>query len=308
MSRTESKVRQIPVHELQQRDLETFDYKLYHLKGHYSESHALPSMPGDTARPHRHKYHEICFFKTGSGIHEIDFKKIKIQAYSIHFVVAGQVHLLSGSQNMTGHVLAFSPGFLWDHAQDHLSTTQRYPFVNPINDIQSLNLTKKDFHSITSTVEMLASEGPLWKSRSSKIIQHYIHILLEKCNYLIDRQFENNPELNPLKNNLISKYKNLVEANFRRKHQVKEYSQLLSITPGHLNRHCKNQTGMTASEIILQRLILEAKRWLLFTDKSSKRIAYDLHFEDPSYFSRFFKNKTGYSPMKFRQLLREKYH
>src|SRR5690606_39971631 len=60
--------------------------------------------------------------------------------------------------------------------------------------------------------------------------------------------------------------------------------------------------------IILQRIILEAKRMLLFTDESSKAIAYHLRFEDPSYFSRCFKRKTGYSPLNFRQLVREKYH
>lgn len=299
---------QIPVHELQQRDLETFDFKLYHLKGKYSQTHELPSMPGDTERPHRHKYHEICFFSAGRGVHEIDFKKIEIEANSVHFVAAGQVHLLSSSQDVTGRVLAFSPGFLWDQSKDQMTTTQRYPFVNPMNNVQSLNLTKDDFDSIIRSVGYLASDGHAWKSRSSKIIQHHILVILEKCNYFIAKNFENTPVLNPLENNIISNYKNLVEAHFQDLHQVQDYSQMLNITPGHLNRHCKEQAGMTASEIILQRLILEAKRLLLFTDKSSKRIAYHLNFEDPSYFSRFFKSKTGYSPIKFRKLLHEKYH
>lgn len=299
---------QIPVHELQQRDLITFDYKVYHLKGEYSAMRNLPSMPGETTIPHRHKYHEVCFFSAGHGVHEIDFRKIDIVPSSVHFVVAGQVHQLSGSQDVAGRVLAFSPGFLWDPVEGEKSTSQRYPFINPMNNVHNLHLTVEDFESIMQSVEYLARDGKDWKSRSTTIIQHHILVILEKCNYFISRNFENNPESNPLENNIISNYKNLVEENFRDLHQVQDYSTMLNITPGHLNRYCKELVGMNASEIILQRIILEAKRMLLFTDESSKAIAYHLHFEDPSYFSRCFKRKTGYSPLNFRELVREKYH
>ncbi len=308
MTTFDKSYRQIPVHELQQRDLITFDYKIYHLKGTYSQLLNLPSMPGETAVPHRHKYHEICFFTAGHGVHEIDFRKIEIVPHSIHFVVAGQVHLLSGSQDVTGRVLAFSPGFLWETSEPQQSASQRYPFVNPINNVQCLNLEAQDFQSIMNSLEFLAQDGPAWKSRSGVIIQHQINVILEKCNYFIAKNFENNPESNPLENNIISNFKNLVEQHFRELHQVQDYSNMLNITPGHLNRSCKDQSGMTASEIILQRVILEAKRLLLFTEESSKSIAYHLRFEDPSYFSRFFKRQTRYTPLQFRKLMREKYH
>lgn len=298
----------IPVHELEQRDLKTFDYKIYHLKGSYSQERSLPSMPGDTEKPHRHKYHEICFFSTGEGVHEVDFKKIKIQPNSIHFVAAGQVHLISSSQDVTGRVLAFSPGFLWDNANERKSATQRYPFINPINNVQNLDLSTEEFQTIIKSVEHLNEDGKEWKVRSGRIIQQYIKIILEKCMYFISKSYVDDPESSPLEDNIISKYKNLVEDHFRKNHQVQDYSQMLNISPGHLNRYCKEQSGMTASEIILDRLILEAKRLLLFTDKSSKRIAYHLNFEDPSYFSRFFRKKTGYSPLRFRKLMRDKYH
>lgn len=299
---------QIPVHELQRRDLDTFDFKLYHLKGNYSLQRELSFMPGDTGIPHRHKYHEICFFSSGKGVHEIDFKKIEIRPWSIHFVAAGQVHLLTGTDQANGRVLAFSPGFLWDGPDEETSVIRRYPFINPMNNVQGLNLDEKEFQSILASVEALASDGPYWKLKSSRIIQHYIRIILDKCNYYISRGYIDQPDSNPLKDNLISRYKNLVEIHFRRKHQVLEYSQMLNITAGHLNRCCKERTGCTASEVILQRIILEAKRLLLFTNQSSKEIAYDLNFEDPSYFSRFFRSKTGYTPLRFRKLMREKYH
>ncbi len=265
-------------------------------------------MPGNIGTPHRHKYHEICFFSSGHGVHEIDFKKIGIQPFSIHFVAAGQVHLLSSSQDVTGRVLAFSPGMLWDGSEDRKNTLERYPFINPINNISNVYLTEKEFESIIRSVESLANDGDDWKFRSRFIIQNHIRIILEKCNFYISRIYQENHKVNPLERNIVSRYKNLVETHFRETHQVQDYSQMLNITPGHLNRYCKELFDITASEIILERLILEAKRLLLFTEKSSKWIAYHLHFEDPSYFSRFFKRKTGYSPLRFRQYVREKYH
>lgn len=298
----------IPVHELQHRDLVAFDYKVYHLKGKYSQSRNLPSMPGETEVPHRHKYHEICFFTAGHGVHEIDFRKIEIVPNSIHFVVAGQVHLLAGSQDVTGRVLAFSPGFLWRGAEGNHNTSRRFPFVNPMNNVQCLNLLQDEFRSILDSLERLEEDGAIWKARSSEIIQYHINIILEKCNFYIARNFENRPGSSPLEDNIISNYKNLVERFFKEHHQVQDYSAMLNLTPGHLNRYCKEKTGMTASELILQRILLEAKRLLLFTEEPSKNIAYHLRFEDPSYFSRFFKRKTGYSPIHFRRLMREKYH
>jgi AraC-like DNA-binding protein len=83
-------------------------------------------------------------------------------------------------------------------------------------------------------------------------------------------------------------------------HQVRTYADLLNITPAKLNRVCARFTGKNASEFILERVILEAKRHLVFTNMSSKEIAYGLGYDDPSYFSRFFRKKTGYTPTRFR--------
>ncbi|MBL4658385.1 MAG: helix-turn-helix domain-containing protein [Flavobacteriales bacterium] len=88
---------------------------------------------------------------------------------------------------------------------------------------------------------------------------------------------------------------------------VKEYADLLSTTSEHLNGETKKVRGKTASDLISDRIILEAKRLLMYSEFSNKEIAYFLNYEDPSYFSRFFKNKIGISPSEFRDNLQKKY-
>jgi len=90
-------------------------------------------------------------------------------------------------------------------------------------------------------------------------------------------------------------------------HQVKDYAELLGESPIVLNRAIKSVTDKTASEIIIERLILKAKRLLLFSDLSNKEVAYKLNYEDPSYFARIFRKKTSFTPSEFRKIMKEKY-
>ena len=98
-----------------------------------------------------------------------------------------------------------------------------------------------------------------------------------------------------------------MEEHFIQYHKVNEYAELLNVTPNHLSETIKKITGKTAGEVIHQRLILEAKRRLLHSSISAKELAYALNFNDPSYFSRFFKANTDLSPEGFRNEIRKKY-
>ncbi|HHG86644.1 MAG TPA: helix-turn-helix domain-containing protein, partial [Bacteroidetes bacterium] len=92
-----------------------------------------------------------------------------------------------------------------------------------------------------------------------------------------------------------------LEEQFMHLHQVKDYASLLAITEKHLNELCKKSTGKTASELIYDRIVLEAKRLLMHSSMNNKEVAYQLSFDDPSHFSKFFKRKVGISPSGFRK-------
>ena len=81
----------------------------------------------------------------------------------------------------------------------------------------------------------------------------------------------------------------------------KDYASLLYITPNHLNALCKELLGESAGELIRKRIILEAKRLLVIKDYSIAEVAYELNFNDNSYFTKFFKKIEGMTPEDFRK-------
>lgn len=96
------------------------------------------------------------------------------------------------------------------------------------------------------------------------------------------------------------RFRQLVDQDFRSHKPIEAYARRLGLTSAHLNRICREHLGDTALGVIHQRIILEAKRYLTFTSLSAKEIALVLGFEDPAYFTRFFKQKTSLSPLGFR--------
>ena len=99
---------------------------------------------------------------------------------------------------------------------------------------------------------------------------------------------------------LFRRFEALLEQHHLKRWSVSDYAAALSITPTHLNRVTRAATGDTASHLILNRLIREARRNLVYTNLPVSTIAYTLGFDDPAYFSRVYAAATGRSPRAFR--------
>ena len=96
------------------------------------------------------------------------------------------------------------------------------------------------------------------------------------------------------------RYLAMIEGGGARRRSVGAYARELAVSPGYLNTLCQRQWGRSAKALIADRLVLEARRLLLYSDEPAGRIASALGFKDPSYFSRFFRTRTGRSPRRFR--------
>jgi AraC family transcriptional activator of pobA len=99
---------------------------------------------------------------------------------------------------------------------------------------------------------------------------------------------------------LLRRFESLLEQHHLERWSVSDYAKALSVTPTHLNRVTRAATGDTASHLILNRMIREARRNLVYTNLPVSMIAYALGFDDPAYFSRVYATATGLSPRAFR--------
>jgi AraC family transcriptional activator of pobA len=98
----------------------------------------------------------------------------------------------------------------------------------------------------------------------------------------------------------VERFRRLLERDHAKEHAVSAYARAVGLTPGHLNALCRRALGRTAGACIRERLGLEARRLLLYTDLRAAEVATRLGFADPAYFSRFFRRECGTSPSAFR--------
>jgi AraC family transcriptional regulator, transcriptional activator of pobA len=100
---------------------------------------------------------------------------------------------------------------------------------------------------------------------------------------------------------ILQNLKNYIEQHYKTKHSASDYSDLLNITPKALAKITKAHFNKTLTDLIAERIVIEAKRELYLTNKSVKEIAYGLGYDDEYYFSRFFKNNADVSPQMYRE-------
>lgn len=263
--------------------------------------------PYDASLPHRHNYYEIFFFKESGGTHEIDFASYPILDYSLHFISPEQVHLLRRNKQVTGFVLAFTKEFC---SEEHAGVNfiDSFPFFNnPYSPPVIQMKTKEKQNNILDIISKIQSEYSSSGEDKAKILSSYLSIFLISAKRMYEPR-NSSDKFIAAHIELTRKFKLLVEKNFREMKLVSGYADMLNITAGHLNDTVHADTGKTASEIIHERIILEAKRLLYHSPKSVKEIAYELLYDDPSYFVRFFKTHAQLTPEEFRKHIRDKYH
>ncbi len=112
-------------------------------------------------------------------------------------------------------------------------------------------------------------------------------------------------ELDDTQIDTVRKYNVLVDLNYRQKHQVSDYAELLFKSPKTLSNLFAKYNQKSPLQIIHDRIALEGKRLLLFTDKTVKEIAYDLGFEDAGVFHKLFKKRIGQTPNEFKTHMKE---
>lgn len=278
--------------------IETFNKE--HIHNHGFDIIVLEELVHEfefTNAPHRHDFYDILFITEGTGTHTIDFVTYEVKPCSIFFLTPGQVHSWDLSSDIKGYTIFFTPEFyLMDCNKKKLLD---FPFFHSINNRPCLYLDCLVDPVIKQTISEIFNENKQTELGRDNIVRAYLDVLLTK----LSRHYFDNTNLE--KSNKITyrvrELESLIDGNFREIRSVKEYASRMNISAKHLNDICKKALNKTVSNLIQERVMLEAKRLLLHSDLTVSQIADQLKFFDKSHFVRFFKKQANQSPELFRR-------
>jgi AraC family transcriptional regulator, transcriptional activator of pobA len=244
--------------------------------------------------PHRHNYYTVMWAIEMSGKHVIDYKEYNIQNNNIFFVSPEQVHQVLLGKNQNGILLMFTCNFLDRHFINK-------KFISDLGLFSEISESPPLVIDHESAIILKGFTNEIIKSFSSADIYKFekigawLKLFLIECNKFAPNLKSDNPQALQSAKSILIRFKDLLETNFKTWRQVIDYANELNISPDYLNTVIKNTVGKTAKELIQQRIVLESKRLGLHTELSTKEIAYNLGFDDPSHFSHFFKNVENQS-------------
>ncbi|MEO6167113.1 MAG: helix-turn-helix transcriptional regulator [Chitinophagales bacterium] len=257
-------------------------------------------------QPHRHHYYTIIWIEKAKGIHHIDFKSYPLQSNTIFFIAPEQVHHLEIKGNPLGYVFLFTTDFLESNGipQDFLSVLELF-FA--CDEIMPVRLKPGQIPEMKMYANHIFTEFGSDNYLKQESIATWLKLLMIACK----RVKEENSILNvPIQNSqskIVKEFKQLLERNYSQHHKVSDYAGELHLSANYLNEVIKEETGHSAKDFIQDRIILEAKRLATHSDTSLKETAFQLGFDDPSHFSKFFRNCTASDFTAFRNQIRKKY-
>lgn len=244
---------------------------------------------------HRHDFYFLLVLQQGKGNHEIDFKPYKVLNNSVFFLRPGQVHQLALKKGCTGFLIEFNNIFY--HPNKEISNQR-------LRKASSKNFCKFDGNRFKKLYSILISMYDEYTERR----EGYQEIIKANLDILFIELVRQNGNPKSISNDAkqymqerLEEFLGLLEAHIATHKNVSEYADMLHLSIYQLNTITKEVLGKTPSELINEHIILESKRYLLATSNLVSQIAYHLGFEDISYFIRFFKKHTGYTPKAFRE-------
>jgi AraC-like DNA-binding protein len=249
--------------------------------------------------PHYLTYYDITLLIDGKGYFCIDQFQYPIQHGTILFSSPGQIRFWDIEVIPCGYVLIFEEEFLSRFLND-LQFINDLRYFNSGQNPPKFDMAITDVPYLMKLMENIEQEIETFR----KSDQHILQALLYQTLVWLNRKYSATCQTINIENynRYIREYSKMVNKDFKDQHSVSYYADSLNITAGHLNDLCKLHLGVSAKQYIQSRILLEAKRLLLYTDLQIDEISSRLSFEDSSYFIRTFKQSTGFTPLSFRQI------
>ncbi|WP_196894385.1 AraC family transcriptional regulator [Aureivirga marina] len=241
--------------------------------------------------PRQRNYHEIMWIQEGAAKFIIDGEISYIESNSFFVLPKGRLHQFLPNKLVEGQVIRFT--------EDLLDCFPRLLF-SKFNSISHVKISMEDNQSLDFLYKAFTIEYQE-QNEFSPIITNLLKTIIHKLNDIKQSQFPNNTIL--LENiDLFDQFQHLMDKHITEHKLTDFYASKLNITSRKLNSIVKSILNKSTINTISERLLIEAKRSLIYTDKNISNIAYSLGFEDNSYFTKFFKKHTELTPKQFRKL------
>jgi len=250
-------------------------------------------------RPHQHHNSQQFFYiEEGGGHVLIEDIEYPIFSNSIIVIPSLTIHGFNFFLETKGWVLTIPDLYLEKTFKDQPT------IIKEINKKALLNCTNEDsqqeFKFLLASIEKEHAKSTAIHSLNLRCLAT---LLITKIVNLNPEAYKNSKQIIPKKEFTFHQFRELINENFKTRLSVSKYANILNITPTHLNRICKNTLNTSASDLIHERTIIEAKRLLIYTSMTISEISYELGYKEPAHFSKFFSLKTAKTPSSFRKNL-----
>lgn len=258
--------------------------------------------------PHLHDYYSIFWVESGEAIHATEFVEYSLKADTILFVPPGLKHRMYIDRSVGGLYILFNEEFI-QYNRVNIQPLKNYRLFNNPDFKSLITVGDGNKEKLSNITNLIYNELQNRDEYSQEIVLNLLHLFLLESRRIFDQQNQAPREqVEDTPDTTIIRFKQLIEENFVQEKNVSPYAEMLNMNPSCLNELSKRVTGITAGELIRNRVIEETKKLLYSSRMTGKEIAYELGFDDPAYFSRFFKKYTGMTLNEFRDNSRKKYH
>ncbi len=271
---------------------------------HFEDARNIAVANNWDFKPHVHAYlYQMIWVKRGKGVFSAEGKRIAFDGDWVVFIAPNTLHSISFAEGSKVWSLYFTHDFM---NLGHLG--------NMLKDFMG-NISRPMYKCVT----IPDSDNPLWAEVFTHVkqefarphalghnacIKSWVALLLTQ---LVRIEYAQQPVMSAPKTavargeDIVNRFLQVLEQYYQRQHRVGFYADTLHISPDTLNNHIRSVMGRTLGQTIRDRLILEAKRQLVYADKGVWQVAEVLNFEDASYFVRFFKRETGMTPKAYKK-------
>ncbi|HEU4790706.1 MAG TPA: helix-turn-helix domain-containing protein [Flavobacterium sp.] len=249
----------------------------------------------------RLNYYSLIWIKKGEGKVKVDFSEYDFTKDQLLAFAPYQPFMLSSADDIEGKVIHFHPDFFCI-MKHHDEVACNGVLFNNIYEPPYVIIDEGAKATFNMVLEQMKIEMQNPAMAQYELLISYLKIFLITASRL--KKEQQPKEFVPIKENtapfILQNLKNFIEQNFKTKHSASDYADLLNISPKALAKITKNHFNKTLTNLIAERIIIEAKRELYLTNKPVKEIAYELGYDDEHYFSRFFKTNAEVSPQMYR--------